>query len=95
MKMIVFSSPDEVYAAIGFLGGLVLAFAQIPQIYRVQSRKSSSDISYAYQVRPLSTPLCRLPQHKAVPLLRALVARTRSRRIRRYRLCWLRRAVRL
>ena len=42
---------DKVYAAFGFGGGLLLAFAQVPQIYRVQTRKSSSDISYAYQVR--------------------------------------------
>lgn len=43
-------SEDQLYTALGFLGGLFLACAQIPQIHRVQARKSSEDISYAYQV---------------------------------------------
>lgn len=47
----VYDFEDALYAALGFGGGLLLAGAQVPQIYRVHVRKSCGDISYAYQVR--------------------------------------------
>lgn len=43
-------SEENIYVYIGFTGGLLLAFAQVPQIYRVHVRRSSEDISYTYQL---------------------------------------------
>ena len=48
-------SEEMIFSYIGFTGGLLLVFAQVPQIYRVHIRRSSEDISYTYQVHPLGT----------------------------------------
>lgn len=46
-----FDYEGTLYAVLGYGGGLLPAFAHVPQIYRVHVRKSCGDISYAYQVR--------------------------------------------
>eukprot|EP00903_Cladosiphon_okamuranus_P007940 g7665.t1 len=42
-------SRDQVFNVCGAVGGLLLAGAQIPQIYHVTSRQRALDVSYAYQ----------------------------------------------
>lgn len=44
-------SQDQLFNACGTVGGLLLAGAQIPQIYYVTTRQRARDVSYAYQVR--------------------------------------------
>jgi len=44
-------SQDQIFNVCGTVGGLLLAGAQIPQIYHVTARQRARDVSYAYQVR--------------------------------------------
>lgn len=45
-------SEDQLFNVCGAVGGLLLAGAQIPQIYHVTKRQRARDVSFAYQVRP-------------------------------------------
>ncbi|CAM9763912.1 unnamed protein product [Scytosiphon promiscuus] len=44
------TTSDTAYDVVGFFGSLVTALAILPLIVRVVRRRSSVDISYAYQV---------------------------------------------
>lgn len=44
-------SQDQLFNVCGTVGGLLLAGAQIPQIYHVTARQRARDVSFAYQVR--------------------------------------------
>lgn len=44
------TTSDTIYSVIGVIGSLITAFAILPLIFRVVSRQSSAEISYAYQV---------------------------------------------
>lgn len=46
---------DQLFNVCGAVGGLLLAGAQIPQIYHVTARQRARDVSYAYQVRKSSS----------------------------------------
>ena len=58
------STTTAVYAALGFGGGLLVSFCQIPQIVRVHKRKTTLDISYGYQVSTYPTSLRKQGQLK-------------------------------
>eukprot|EP00752_Nemacystus_decipiens_P005541 g5013.t1 len=42
-------SQDQLFNVCGTVGGLLLAGAQIPQIYHVTTRQRARDVSFAYQ----------------------------------------------
>lgn len=44
------TSNGEIFNGLGFFGGVLLAFSLLPQIYLAHKRRSTSDISYIWQV---------------------------------------------
>lgn len=44
------ASTDDVFKGVGFLGGVILAAALLPQIYLAHKRRSTEDISFMWQV---------------------------------------------
>ena len=44
------ASTDDAFNALGVLGGVILAFSLLPQIYLAHKRRSTKDISYIWQV---------------------------------------------
>lgn len=48
------ASKDDLFEAIGSMGGFILAFALLPQIYTVHKTRSTKDISYTWQVGVLT-----------------------------------------
>lgn len=49
-SLIMGSSTDDVFNALGVLGGVILALSLLPQIYLAHKRRSAKDISYIWQV---------------------------------------------
>lgn len=47
------SSTEDAFNALGVLGGVILAFSLLPQIYLAHKRRSTKDISYIWQVGEL------------------------------------------
>ena len=44
------ATTEDVFNALGVIGGVVLAFSLLPQIYLAHKRRSTKDISYVWQV---------------------------------------------
>ena len=49
---------EDPFNVLGFVGGVVLAAALLPQIYLAHKRKSTADISYMWQASPTAVFVC-------------------------------------